>query len=211
MPRAALRTCEAGTYIYIYIYIYMYGTLGCAVADFLHRTLGCTATMSNIQVRGKVFGKESSVALASGLRAILPMPAVMQIMDVILAGFFNDFLSTVFQEIPGCFVGARPKTQCLDIAHGLQSVIENGLDDFGRSAIAQSDIEKYYDSLPCLKIAAWLVARGANEKHVACLLRHQMCPRVILVLGTLQIAIDDRSVGGFNRKSDCRHAWESAS
>jgi len=124
------------------------------------------------------------------------MPAVMQVLDVILAGYFNGFLSTVFPEIPGCFVGARPKTQCLDIAHGLQSVIEKGLDDFGRSAVAQSDIEKFYDSLPCLQVAQWLVAKGADEKHVACLLRHQMCPRVVLSVGTLEIAIDNRSIGG---------------
>ena len=57
------------------------------------------------------------------------MPAVMQILDVILADYFNSFLSTVFTDIPGCFVGALPKTQCLDIAHGLQSVIEKGLDE----------------------------------------------------------------------------------
>jgi len=38
-----------------------------AVAIFLHAALGSTAIMSNTRVRGKVFGKESSVTLASGL------------------------------------------------------------------------------------------------------------------------------------------------
>ena len=32
--------------------------------------------------------------------------------------------------------------------------------------------------------------------HVAGLIRHQMCPRVVLNVGAIEIAIDGRSIGG---------------
>ena len=48
--------------------------------------------MSNIIVRGKVFGKESSVTTADSLRAILP-PAVMQVLDATLNYFFEQHLT----------------------------------------------------------------------------------------------------------------------
>ena len=38
-------------------------------------------------------------------------------------------LEPVLHSLPECFVGARPRTQTLDIAHGLQTIIEKGLDD----------------------------------------------------------------------------------
>ena len=123
--------------------------------------------MSEIVVSGRAFGKESSVTPATALRAILPLPAVMQVLDVLLPAAVEDHVSRVLPAVPECFVGARPRTQCLDIAHGLQTVIEKGLDNFGGAAVAQADIEKYYDSLPVLRIARWLIAHGTPPSHAA--------------------------------------------
>ena len=80
-----------------------------------------------------------------------------------------------------------PKTQCLDIAHGLQSVIEKGLDDHGSRAVAQCDIQCYYDSLPVLKIARWMLTAGIEPSLVACALQHQMLPKVDLGAGQLVV------------------------
>ena len=105
----------------------------------------------------------------------------------------------LLQQLPivdECFVGARPHTQCLDIAHGLQSVIEKGVDSFGNAAVAQYDIKKYYDSLPVLRIVLWLISRGAQRGHAVCLLRHQMCPVVLLCTGMVQLEIKARTIGG---------------
>ena len=87
------------------------------------------------------------------------------------------------------FIGGFEGTQCLDIAHGLQTVIEKGLDNFGAAAMAQADIEKYYDSLPVLRIARWLVSNGTPAYHAACLVRHQMCPRIALRSGTIEFEL----------------------
>ena len=53
-------------------------------------------------------------------------------------------------------------------------VIEKGLDSYGRAAVAQCDIEKYYDSLPTLAITEWFADTGIPVEQAACILRHQM-------------------------------------
>ena len=161
-------------------------------------TLAATSTpiMTSAVIKGGVYGKESNVCLAKDTRAILPLPSFMQVLDVCLPLSLGSQLDTLLPNVPGCFVGARPKTQCLDIAHGLQSIIEKGLDDFGAAAVAQSDIEKYYDSLPILTIMAWLVQHGVSPAHAACFVRHQMCPRVVLKCGSCEAVIAKRTIGG---------------
>ena len=166
------------------------------VCVFLETLISSTALMSEIVVKGSVFGKESSVTPSSAIRAILPLPSIMQILDVLLPSYIEDFVSRALPTIPECFVGARPGTQCLDIAHGLQTIIEKGLDNFGAAAVAQSDIEKYYDSLPVLRVVRWLIAHGVPSSLATCLTRHQMCPHVILKCGSVDVPIGARTVGG---------------
>ena len=45
----------------------------------------------------------------------------------------------------------------LDLAHGLQTVIEKGQDMHAQSAIGQCDIGRYYDSLPIMLICEELL------------------------------------------------------
>jgi len=166
------------------------------VADFFTFAAASTPTMACAVVKGGAYGKESGVCAAKDTRSILPLPSFMQVIDVVLPLSLESKISEVLPNLPECFVGARPKTQCLDVAHGLQSVIEKGLDDFGASAVAQCDIEKYYDSLPVLKIMWWLVDNGVAPGHAACLVRHQMCPQVVLKCGSAEAVVKNRTVGG---------------
>ena len=53
----------------------------------------------------------------------------------------------------------------LDVAHGLQFVLEKGIDTFGRAAVAQSDIEKYYDNLNVLRAALAKTAHQAASAY----------------------------------------------
>jgi hypothetical protein len=124
------------------------------------------------------------------------LPAVMQILDVLIPMGLETQVRELLPSIPECFVGAISGTQCLDVAHGLQSVIEKGLDSFGAGAVAQSDIEKYYDSLPILRIMRWLTSRGVPATEAACAVRHQMCPKVVLKIGSSEVIIAGRTVGG---------------
>ena len=114
----------------------------------------------------------------------------------VLSGLADSFLSNALPDIPECFIGARPRTQCLDVADGIQYVLEKGLDNFGQAAAAQCDIEKYYDSLPVLEIVRWLVDRGLRPGIAACLLRHQMYPRLLFQFDGAEFRVSGRTVGG---------------
>ena len=164
---------------------------------FFNLAAASTPIMSSIVVKGHAYGKESATSLATNIRAILPLPSVMQILDVVLPSSLEPYVNMLLPPVPDCFIGARPKTQCLDIAHGLQSVLEKGLDKFGDAAVAQCDIEKFYDSLPVLLIMRWLVSRGVPASRVACVVRHQMCPRVVLQFGgSEEVTVSNRTIGG---------------
>ena len=100
-------------------------------------------------------------------------------MDLLLHRTLTRFVDTSCPPVDGCFVGALPKTQVLDIAHGLHLLVEKALDDHSNGAIAQQDIEKYYDSIRLLKAARWLLSKGAPVALVACALRHQWCQKLV--------------------------------
>ena len=64
------------------------------------------------------------------------------------------------------------------------------------AAVAQSDIQTFYDSLAMLRICRWLAQKGMQPSHVACLLRHQMLPAVWLHTGDSSVLVQNRSIGG---------------
>ena len=164
--------------------------------SFLNGVLASTSLMSSIVINGKVFGKSSAVTRMGDTRAILPLPALLQIVDAGLATYLHQRLDSLLPPVPGCFVAARPGTQALEVAHGLHLVIEKGLDTKSKAAVAQADIQAFYDSMRMLKIGLWLCIRGVPPEAVACMLRHQMLPEVTLHMGAASAAIRGRSVGG---------------
>ena len=164
----------------------------CFIASFI----ASASMVSSLEVHGRVLGKESSVSPVSKLRAILPLPALLQVADALLPILLERHLTTVLPSAPGCLVAGRPFTQVLDITHGLQSVLEKGLDEFGAAAVAQCDIQQYYDSLPLLRIFLWLIDKGVPAILVAAALRHQVCPQVVLVAGSARVPIMARCIGG---------------
>ena len=109
------------------------------------------------------------------LRAILPLPTLMQVVDALLSLLFEQHLSAVLPRTPGCVVAGTPGTQVLDISHAVQCVLEKGFDDFGNAAAAQCDIQQFYDSLPLILIFFWLVDKGVPSPLVAAAIRHQVC------------------------------------
>ena len=92
-------------------------------------------------------------------------------------------IDSLFPVCPGVFIGGRPHTQSLEIAHSARLIIEHGLDDKTHAAVVQYDIKSYYDFLPVLRIAQWLLARGSNKAIVAAAIRHQLMTRLLLRLG----------------------------
>ena len=101
----------------------------------------------------------------------------------------------MFPPVASVFIGARPFTQVLDIMHGLQAVIEKGLDSHGEAAVAQMDIKRYYDSIPTLRIFIFLAKASNNPAAAACLLRLHMCPIVALCFSNVCVNVTGRSIG----------------
>ena len=152
--------------------------------------------MSSFQIDGRLFGKESSTTAAANLRAILPLPAVLQIVDAALSHYLLSRLDSHFLPQPGCWAGARPGTQALDIARSLNLTLEEGMDCKSEAAIAQEDIRTFYDTMRTLWIARWAGDNCMSPPAAACLLRFQMLPRAVLHIGSREVPVLGRCVGG---------------
>ena len=162
---------------------------------FLSKFLGSSILLADVVIEGRLYGKESSTSSPAQFRAILPPPAFMQVMDVLLPRLLAQFLDDACSPIPGCFVGARPGTQTLDIAHGLQSIIEKGLDDKATQKLHRPTSRKFLGSLDVLLVAQWLQQRGARLPLCSGIVRHQMLPQVQLQIGRAKVQMRGRSVG----------------
>ena len=64
-------------------------------------------------VFGRVFGKESVRPPASECRAILPLPALLTLADIILSTRVNKWVVAHMSPPTVCFIGARPKNAML--------------------------------------------------------------------------------------------------
>ena len=75
-------------------------------------------------------------------------------------------------------LGGLPGTQCLDISIAAQLVIKS------EAAIAQADLEKYYDNLKPIAIARYLISKGCDVSLAVGCVKVQLLPNVDLaVLG----------------------------
>ena len=154
-----------------------------------------TVEVQNTKIVGKVQGKMTSKPHLGQVRAIMPLPALHALADVLLANRLRQFCETHFPPNPSIHIGAVPNTQVMDIAHATQTVIEKGLDRFSKAAVSQSDIAAYYDNLPVFNIAASLHAAGAAPALTGALLRHQMLPQVVLETAGHQEPVPRRTHG----------------
>ena len=130
--------------------------------------------MAALTIRGRFWGKTSSSSDLNKLRAIFPQHALVSLIDSLLTRCLELSIDRILPVTPGLFFGARKHTQSLDIAHAAALVLENGVDSWGEAAWAQADIRSYYDELPILRIANFLVSRGCNAADIAAAVRHQL-------------------------------------
>ena len=166
-----------------------------AFTQWLRHFAGCSARMSQIVVGARIYGKQSSIASVNDTRAILPLPSIAAILDSILPYLILSCIESSFPPIHGVFHGARPRTQALDIAHGLHSVVEKSLDQRSVGAIGQADVKQFFDSLNLLRIFRLLVSEGLSEPLAAACLRHQLLPKVLIKFGSASMTIQRRTMG----------------
>ena len=95
----------------------------------------------------------------------------------------------------GYFIGCLKGTQCADIAATVHIAVEKMLDCKSRGAIAQGDIRRFYDSIPCLRAIRDMVSHGCHAGTAVATLRHQLMMCVWLTHDTSKIALPTRTVG----------------
>lgn len=144
----------------------------------------------------EVLGKTSCTPQVDQLRAVLPMPALMQIADVILSSRSNTFTDRVLLTPGSCFVGARPRTQAAEIAQSLHLFIDRSLDDFSSGGIAQTDIETFFVTISCVGVVRWFLSNRFDPGCAAAALSIQMLPLANLNSGAMAVEIKNRSGGG---------------
>ena len=148
------------------------------------------------RVVGWVKGKESNKPVCAKVRCVLPLNALLSICDIVLATKLNHHIDMLLPPDFNVYVGARPETQCADIAFACHLVIEKSLDDQGRGALAQSDISQYYDNLPVIKVLEWCGHKGVDHSFLLAIGRLQLCCCVCVRVGASEAVIPDRVVGG---------------
>lgn len=99
-----------------------------------------------------------------------------------------------------CFIGALPGTQCLDIGHSIQLIVEKSLHEKSQGCLAIADSCRYYVSLNLILISRYLVHKGCDPVTVAACVRGQVFVCVSLLLlstaRTRRIRIIGGSIGG---------------
>lgn len=86
-------------------------------------------------------GKGTTTAVVTQMRAILPLVPWLQLIDCLLSIRSSAWIDGVIEQPREVFVGGRPRTQCMDIAHAFAIGFERSQDGAGPFCVAQGDIE----------------------------------------------------------------------
>ena len=162
--------------------------------------MASTPRMAKLQCHGTPFGKSTSLPDIGDIRFILPQIVVMELCDIIISSRLHRYFDRILLLPPdcSCFIGARPKTQPMDIAHTLQTTIEKALDLRSEGAIGQMDIRQFYDSLPMFLLLCWMIQNDVDLPTVFVCFRHQLFTTVLVSLPDTDFTaeIRNRAIGG---------------
>ena len=162
---------------------------------WLSNLASSTVRMSEFSLQGLVFGKESADTDIHDTRIILPLPSVLGLLDAILPSMIEPYIEQLLPCPKSVWFGALPRTQVLDISHGLTGVVEKALDLESSGAIGQSDVRQFFDTNNLLRVFRFLTQGGLPHGLAAACLRHQMLPRIECNIGSGCIQIGPRGTG----------------
>lgn len=91
--------------------------------------------------------------------------------------------------------GAKPFTQCCDIATTCSLAVEKALDSNARGCLFQCDIQRFYDSIDLFAVIKLLLSWGLEATRLAAILRLQYCVRISLLCLGASTAIGMRTSG----------------
>ena len=108
------------------------------------------------------------------------LPSPLQILDVLLSIRLAKWCDDRFGETPGAYIGARPKTQVCEDVSGAAIASQRAADKKGRGAVAQADIDTYYDTVSLVHVFNWCISQGCPENLVGTCVRLQLMPTIHL-------------------------------
>ena len=90
--------------------------------------------MSDVQANA--VSKKSADTKKGDIRAIFPMPAVLQVVDALLYILLERAFLEILPPLPSqCWTGAVQHAQVRDVAFAAQKVMEKGLDNFAKTRL----------------------------------------------------------------------------
>ena len=148
--------------------------------DVVNATVASSNAMQQLQAHMRPGGKRTRIPELSQIRAVVPQPPLLAIIDHVLSKRLHAFVDSRFGQLEGVHHGALPGTQVLDIAHSASLLMEKCTDTQGKGAISQMDIASYFDALPCVSVVQWLVSQGLPASLGAAVVRHQLLVQVLV-------------------------------
>ncbi len=76
----------------------------------------------------------------------MPLPSLLQLIDVILAIKIDAHLNALYPNVDSYMECARPETQPMDVVFTVHMAFEKGMDHESQSAVASADIARFFDS-----------------------------------------------------------------
>ena len=132
------------------------------LTSFINSIVNNKHEMAKIQIHSRVYGKGTSRPKLKEIRAILPLPPIAGIIDVLVANKLDRWLSQLPRHSSAIYTGGTAFTQCLDIAHGGALWLEKGGDNKTQNhCIAQCDIATYYDTINPTAVLSWATSQGS--------------------------------------------------
>ena len=165
---------------------------------FVHAANSALSRKTDCQemhIQARAHGKTTSNPKKNECRAILPLSAIATLFDAIISDWIHNFVNDALPALNPTWEGARPATQCLDVACTMHIALEKMLESQSHGAIVTVDIQRYYDNVNITKCYAWLIRHGACPARAACMLRIQMLPKVFLHVTTQAKPIENRTLG----------------
>lgn len=158
-----------------------------ALTSWFNRIVSCSSDIASVLVLGLLAGKQSKFPTLDTIRLILPLLCVVGVLDVVLALRINVIADTQFSCLrsSAIYIGGRPKTQTLEIAHAFQLGTEKALDHQSSGAFLQADILQYFDALPTFGIVMWLLSQKMERNCGAAILRVQLLTSVHIRCGVV--------------------------
>ena len=168
--------------------------------NWLSALMSSTVRMSSLTCTARPAGKVNNTPTLDEIRLIIPQSTIMGVVDGTLAMYLGKFLD---DHLPnpisfGVLIGARPKTQVLDVTHVVQTTVEKAIDSESKGGIAQADIRQFYDTISILRISRWLEREGFPIEWLCAIIRHQLMTTVqVSTLASAQShVVRNRCIGG---------------